>query len=281
MRFLVPLDENAGLRSRLSHHFGRAPYLAIVELRDGEARLVDIVANPAAGGPGGGACAIMDLLASFGAEGIIAKRVGVRAAQRLMEAGARVYEATSDTLEGVLAALSSGSLKPLDLAAIASSGPCYGRGRGMGMRAAYPPAPAPPPPGPWPMPPAAPPFGMPMPRPSRSAATGRVKVAFSTNGRAGLDDTIADRFARCPTFTVVEVEGGRVLNVEVHDNPCVTYPHGAGFAAAQFLANLGVSVVVASRFGPNAWQALASLGMRVHTVPAGTKVRDALRSLPL
>jgi len=108
---------------------------------------------------------------------------------------------------------------------------------------------------------------------------GKLRVAFSTNGHAGLDDTIADRFARCPTFTIVDVEDGRVLNVDIRDNPFIMHPHGAGFAAAQFLANMGVSAVVAARFGPNAWQALASLGISIHVAPPGTKVRDALRSL--
>ena len=45
------------------------------------------------------------------------------------------------------------------------------------------------------------------------------------------------------------------------------------------MANLGVNVVVANRVGPNAQMALSSLGIRVHLVPAGTKVKEALRSL--
>ena len=113
-----------------------------------------------------------------------------------------------------------------------------------------------------------------MPGPS-----GRLRVAIPTNGRMGLDDTVAPRFARCPTFTIVDLEGGRVVNVEVRDNPYVTYPHGAGFAVAQFLASLGVNVVLAPMIGPNAQQALSSLGIRVQLVPAGVKVRDALRSI--
>jgi len=285
LRFLVPLDEDAGLRSRLSAHFGRAPYLAVVEADDGQARLLDIVPNPAASGGRGGACGIMELLSSLGADGLIAKRVGVRAARRLLEAGVPVYEAASDSLEDVLADLSSGSLRPLDLASLAA-GPCVGHGRGLGRgresTAFYPPPPGPPPAWPPPMPPMPPPRPVAPRRPGGvPAPSGRLRVAFSTNGRAGLDDTVSDRFARCPTFTIVELDEGRVANVEVHDNPCVAYPHGAGFAAAQFLANLGVRMVVAASFGPNAWQALASLGMTVHTVPAGTRVRDALRSLPL
>ncbi len=278
MRLIVPLDEDAGLRSRVSGHFGRAPYLAVIELNGGRARLVEIRPNPAASGHGGGACGVMELLAALGADGIVAKRVGVRAAQRLLEAGVRVFEAPSDTLKGVLEGLEAGSLRPLDLASLASGG--YAGFKEAAALAFYPPPPSWPPAGPGapPQPPFMPPAG-PMPMPRQVGLSGRLKIAFSTNGRAGLDDTIAQRFARCPTFTIVEVEDGRVLNVEVHENPYVNYPHGAGFAVAQFLANMGVKAVVASRFGPNAWQALASLGMSVHVIPAGTRVRDALRSL--
>jgi len=271
LRYLVPLEENAGLASRLSSHFRRAPYFAVVEIRGGEASY-EIKPNPAAGAdPGAGPCGVLDILASFGADAIVARRVGIRAARRLREAGVEVYEAPPGTLGDVIAGLKSGSLRRADLEAW-SSRPC-GQGSVEGT-AFYPPPPWPPPP-PMPYPPH---VGPAMPT-SVGRPPERLKIAFSTNGRAGLDDTIAGRFARCPTFTVVEVEGGRVLNVEVHDNPFTTYPHGAGFAVAQFLANMGVNAVVAPRFGPNAWQALASLGISVHVVPAGTRVREALRSV--
>ena len=276
MRYLVPLQENAGPSSKVSYHFGRAPFFAIVESLDGSLRF-EIRPNPAYSWEhGGGPCGVMDLMGIFGADALIVKHVGVRAAQRLMEAGVPVYETSSDTLSGVLDEIKRGSLRPFDLVARAR-GPHMGRGLGMQKRAFYPP----PAPGPWP-PPGVPPPSMPpmVQRPSGGPRLrGKLKIAFSTNGRAGLDDVIADRFARCPTFTIVDVEDGRVLSVDVRDNPFIAHPHGAGFAVAQFLANMGVNAVVAARFGPNAWQALASLGISIHMAPPGTKVRDALRSL--
>lgn len=269
MRYLVPLDENAGLASRLSSHFGRAPYFAVIDVSDGEISY-EIKPNPAVDAEArSGPCGILDILALFKADAIIARRVGVRAARRLLEAGIKVYEAPPSTLGDVINGLRAGSLRQMDLEALAS---------GPWQQAFYPP---PWPPGP-PMPPGPyPPYAGPSPAgPVRlGSSSGRLKVAFSTNGRGGLNDTIADRFARCPTFTIVEVEGGKVVSVEVQDNPFISYPHGAGFAVAQFLANMGVRVVVASSFGPNAWQALASLGLSIHVVPAGTRVRDALRSV--
>ena len=273
MRFLVPLDENAGLRSRLSYHFGRAPFMAVLEVDDGQVKY-EVKPNPA--DRPGGACGVLDIMDRFSADAIIAKRVGIKAAKRLLESGVEVYEATSDTLEGVIEEVRSGNLRPLDLASLASGICLEAMAEGPSF---YPPGPPPPMPPPMPYPPTAPPIGpapirRPVPGPS-----GRLRVAVPTNGRMGLDDTVAPRFARCPTFTLIDLEGGRVVNVEVRDNPYMTYPHGAGFAVAQFLANLGVNVVLAPMIGPNAQQALSSLGIRVQLVPAGMKVRDALRSI--
>ena len=279
MRYLVPLQENAGPSSRVSYHFGKAPFFAIIDSQDGSLRF-EIRPNPAYSWEHGrGACGVMDLVGVFRADALVVKHVGVRAAQRLMDVGIPVYETSSDVLSGVLDEIRNGSLRPFDLAERAR-GPCTGRGFGMREAAFYPP----PAPGPWPPPaPGAPPPPPMLPMARRPAGgpklAGKLRVAFSTNGHAGLDDTIADRFARCPTFTIVDVEDGRVLNVDIRDNPFIMHPHGAGFAVAQFLANMGVSAVVAARFGPNAWQALASLGISIHVAPPGTKVRDALRSL--
>ena len=269
MRFIVPLDENAGLKSKLSYHFGRAPYMAVLTV---SGRQVEYEIKPNPADRPRGACGVLDIMSYFGADAIIAKKVGIKAARVLLEAGVKVYEAASETLEGVVEEVRKGSLKPLDLAALAS-GVCAEAGRGASF---YPPAPPVPVPPPMPYPPVTPP--MPIARPP-GPAPGRLRVAVSTNGRAGLDDTVAPRFARCPTFTFIDMEGGRVVSVNVQDNPFVAYPHGAGFAVAQFLANAGVSIVITSRVGPNAQQALASLGIKVHLVPPGTKVREALRAI--
>ena len=122
MRFIVPLEEDAGLRSKVSYHFGRAPYLAVIDHSNGNISY-EIRPNPASDSPRGGACGILDLLATFQAEAVIAKHLGVKAARRLLEAGVKVYEAASDTLGGVIEDIRSGSLRPLDLTALLAK-PC-------------------------------------------------------------------------------------------------------------------------------------------------------------
>ena len=39
-------EENIGLDSRLSHHFGRCPYYVFVEIEDGEIKNVEVKENP-------------------------------------------------------------------------------------------------------------------------------------------------------------------------------------------------------------------------------------------
>ena len=103
-----------------------------------------------------------------------------------------------------------------------------------------------------------------------------VKIAFATN-KGGLDDTLADRFGRAPTFTIVEVDTdtGEVKKVEVVENPGYRAGSGAGVKAAQTLGDHGVKVYVGPNPGPNAMAALQYLGIKVIAI-TGTTVREAL-----
>lgn len=46
MRIAISLEEDKGLDSRISHHFGRCPFFAIVELEGGKAGAVHVIPNP-------------------------------------------------------------------------------------------------------------------------------------------------------------------------------------------------------------------------------------------
>ncbi len=106
-----------------------------------------------------------------------------------------------------------------------------------------------------------------------------IRIAFATNS-GGLEDTIAERFGRAPTFTIVDVdlETGKVLNVRVVRNPGAEAGSGAGVKAVQTLINEGVQVAVGPQPGPNAMIALESAGIRVK-VYTGMKVKEALEKV--
>lgn len=105
----------------------------------------------------------------------------------------------------------------------------------------------------------------------------RERIVVASQSRGGLDDMVSPVFGRCPVFTVVEVEDGRIVNVSVHQNPAITAPMGAGIQAAQFVGSLGANVVIAGNIGPNAFMALNSLGIKVIAGVMGMSVREAVQ----
>ncbi len=146
--------------------------------------------------------------------------------------------------------------------AFSSYGPGYGRGRGRGRGLG----------------PASGPYGppsVPPPQPFRMPS-GTFKVAIATEGPGGLDGMVSPRFGRCPAFTIVTIEGGNIRDVKVVQNQAAFAARGAGIAAVQALANEGVKVIVAGRFGPWASQASMQFGMQMVMVPPGIRVRDAI-----
>jgi len=98
LRIAVPCVKS-GEKLYVSMHFGRAPFLAIYDV-DGEAKLVKLERIPYGGehehehghGHGhGGGHAIMDLIANYGVEAIIAYNLGYGAFYRLRDAGVKIY----------------------------------------------------------------------------------------------------------------------------------------------------------------------------------------------
>ncbi|MBC7081320.1 MAG: NifB/NifX family molybdenum-iron cluster-binding protein [Thermoplasmatales archaeon] len=99
----------------------------------------------------------------------------------------------------------------------------------------------------------------------------RILIA-TTSG--GLEDSISSVFGRSPTYTLVEIEGNKIKNVEVLPNPFADSFRGAGIRAGQFAIDKGVNVVVAGNFGPNAAQILQKAGIEMLILQG--KVKDAI-----
>ena len=102
------------------------------------------------------------------------------------------------------------------------------------------------------------------------------RIVFATQGPGGLDDIVSPVFGRCPTFTIVDIDNGQVINVTVQQNPAMNAIGGAGMQAAQIIASSGANAVVAGNFGPNATQALMSLGIQMIPGISGVSVKDAI-----
>lgn len=87
---------------------------------------------------------------------------------------------------------------------------------------------------------------------------------------------VSPMFGRCPSFTVVEIEGKNIKNVKVLPNQYVSSPSGVGIAVVQMLANEGVRYILAGRFGPNVSAVSGQLGIQMVMAQPGVKIKDAI-----
>jgi len=108
-------------------------------------------------------------------------------------------------------------------------------------------------------------------------AGGRLRIAVPTCGDRGLEDTVAEVFGRAKTFTMVDVDSGRVEAVRVLVNPAASYRQGAGPIAVKMLMDHGANIVAAGDVGPGVLSLLEQHGVPMLTVKPGTRVAEVVR----
>jgi len=79
-----------------------------------------------------------------------------------------------------------------------------------------------------------------------------MKIAISTDG-----NFVSPHFGRCPSFTIVEIEGDKLVKKEVIDNP----GHHPGFLP-QFLQEREVEFIIAGGMGMRATGLFADAGIK-------------------
>jgi predicted Fe-Mo cluster-binding NifX family protein len=101
-------------------------------------------------------------------------------------------------------------------------------------------------------------------------------MAVPTKAHAGLDDVVSEVFGKAKTFTIVDVENGEFVSVQVVDNPAASYDYGSGPIASKTLADLKVTFVVTAELGPGASGLLEQHNVRRLPAEPGMKVAEAL-----
>ena len=86
-----------------------------------------------------------------------------------------------------------------------------------------------------------------------------MKVAISTDG-----DYVSAHFGRCPSFTIVEIEGEKVVGRELVENP----GHQPAFLP-QYLSEKGASCIIAGGMGRRAEVLFAEKGIETVVGVAG------------
>jgi len=102
-----------------------------------------------------------------------------------------------------------------------------------------------------------------------------MKLAVCSQGK-DLESPIDARFARCPGFVVFDADTNEI---EYLANSATGAAHGAGSAVVQVLCEAGVDAVFAEHIGPNAYAALAAMGIAMYRSEGAKCVNDAVLAL--
>ena len=105
----------------------------------------------------------------------------------------------------------------------------------------------------------------------------RLIIAVPTKTHAGLEDVVSEIFGKAKTFAIVNIEDGKVKNVQVIDNPASSYKYGSGPIAVKTLTDLEVNMVITAELGPGASALLKQHNIRTILVKPNTKVADSIK----
>jgi len=104
----------------------------------------------------------------------------------------------------------------------------------------------------------------------------QMRIAVASDDSRGLDAVISQHFGRCPYYTLVEVEAGKVKEVKAVHNPFYG-SHGQPGQVPDFIHNQGAQVIIAGGMGPRAIGFFNQFGIEAVTGASG-QLRDALNS---
>ena len=99
-----------------------------------------------------------------------------------------------------------------------------------------------------------------------------MKICVTATGTT-MDAAVDPRFGRAAYFLIIDSE---TMAIEAVPNTAAGAMSGAGIQAAQTVANKGADVIVTGNVGPNAFQALASAGIKAVIGASGT-VKDVVQ----
>ncbi|MCX5906216.1 MAG: NifB/NifX family molybdenum-iron cluster-binding protein [Deltaproteobacteria bacterium] len=100
-----------------------------------------------------------------------------------------------------------------------------------------------------------------------------MRIAFASEDKQGLDGEVSMHFGRCPYYTFLEVEEGKVKTWKVVDNPYFGN-HEPG-KVPEFIHSQEAKVMIAGGMGPRAIEFFDGYGIEAVTGAVG-KTKDVL-----
>jgi predicted Fe-Mo cluster-binding NifX family protein len=118
MKIIIPLEDDNGMDSHVSSHFGQAPFWGIY---DADAK--QLVTKPNISQHGGGGCQAVAEIAGYGPDIVYTLGMGFNAIEKCKAQGIRVKSGTFTTVQEVIAHLNT--LPDMEGGCAGSDGDCH------------------------------------------------------------------------------------------------------------------------------------------------------------
>ncbi|MDI6702145.1 NifB/NifX family molybdenum-iron cluster-binding protein [Methanothermobacter wolfeii] len=96
-----------------------------------------------------------------------------------------------------------------------------------------------------------------------------MKIAIASSGE-DIKSEISRFFGRAPFFVLVDMKDKEITSSEVIENSSALQSGGAGIKTAQLLANEGVDALISFSTGPNAFEILNKLDIKIYKATEGS-----------
>jgi predicted Fe-Mo cluster-binding NifX family protein len=104
----------------------------------------------------------------------------------------------------------------------------------------------------------------------------KLRIAVATTAHGRLDDIVSEVFGRSNTFTVIDLDEDKIKDIEVLENPALSYEHGAGPIVVKMLVDSDVNAVIGAELGPGASALLEQHDVAHIIVKPGIRVKEAV-----
>ena len=92
-----------------------------------------------------------------------------------------------------------------------------------------------------------------------------------------INGNIDSRFGRTNYFLIITLENNEIIDFEKIANPGAEEVRGAGFIAAETLANINPDILITSNLGPNSFDILSRTNIKIYQYSGN--IHEALRLL--
>ena len=218
-----------GLDAEVDPRFGRCQYFIIFDTETGAFEALDNASVSLGGGAG---IQSAQTIVEKDAEAVLTGNVGPNAFRTLSAAGISIYAGASGKVSDAIAQFKSGTLKSFSAPSVASH---YGLGAsGSGM----------------------------------TKPSDKKRIAVAAEDEQGLNSEVSQHFGRCPYYTMVEVENGKITLSYRVENPFFG-EHGDPGQVPDFIRDQGADVIIAGGMGQRALGFFQQFGIQAVTMVAG------------